>query len=308
MKRYKLGLIGLGKFGKNYVETIKNHFPNVELSIACRKTNERPNFLPQDCQFTNHWENVIYSKINGIIIAADPGLHYQAGLKALHYNIPVLVEKPAVEYIAEATYLQEISIQNKTPILVNYIHLFSPHFIELKRQILIKGILSINSININNGPFRDFSPLLDYLPHELAMGLSLTNPNYKNIIIEEVKQLNNGNKGKLYEITINYDGIRHHIKVGNGAEDKIRSFQVFTNLNNDKFNYFQFKANNYLVHKDGKTIYDSDFIYPENQQTPLQGTIQCFLDLIDGKKDKRANFEMTVQITKIIEEIAKIVD
>lgn len=295
----KLGLIGLGKFGRNYVDTLSEYFPDVELVVACRRTNKRPDFLPASCKFETNYGKMLQSyKLDGVIAAMMPGQNLNLAAIAMERGIPVLIEKPACLSTNDFKYLTKA----KSPLLVNYIHLFSQVFQKAKELIGNKKIISITSKGYNNGPIRDFSTLFDYAPHCLSMGLYLTKP--KNVEVEYCqKHFNISNDQKaLYNIKVNYDEITHTIEAGNYGEicdsgpPKKRTLEV--KLENDET---VFISNDFCLHFNEAQTIKAHYSFEHNMA--LVGTLNCFVNLINGGSDDRQDFDLTIKITKILEEV-----
>src|SRR5690606_8604234 len=85
----RLGLIGAGKWGANYIKTIEA-MSDVDISIICT----RHGFPVDGYKTTVNITDVIDEGVDGVIIATPPENHYQVSLKLLESEIPILLEKP----------------------------------------------------------------------------------------------------------------------------------------------------------------------------------------------------------------------
>jgi hypothetical protein len=192
-KKYNILLIGNGKWGKQYINTIKQLPINLTIATYDYKLNN----------------------IDGVIICTPPQSHIEIAEYFLSKNIPVMIEKPLSLSLNEANKLK----QYLTPILVNNIHLFSNEYQNLKNKISdIKGIFSIGC---NNGPIRNYSSLWDYAPHDLSMILDLTKQNPHKIEYREFKP-------GLHIIKLYFDKFYSYSIVGNGAKIKKRELIVYS--------------------------------------------------------------------------------
>lgn len=291
MKIYNLGIIGLGNWGRNYVQTICRDFPQINLKAACRRSNIRPDFLPPECNFYTDWQDLYRKeKLDGIIVALSP---YASLIThdLLCGGIPVMAEKPvcldslswdSIELFAE-----------KTPLLVNYIHCFDPDFIELQKNIDIDRIETILSYGYNHTPPRDFSSLFDYGSHDIAMLLS-TIKSYPNKIRCSKEITDNGEQ---FAIIMDFGKISSYSKVGNGASVKSRKFIV--NMDGDEKLIYNDLDVVKFRHRRGEY-----FILPfpafNEIPMPLNNAIKHFLLSIDGKY--KQNLELTRQTVSILEE------
>jgi len=173
--------------------------------------------------------------------------------------------------------------QNNTSILVNYIHLFAPAFQYMLNKINLNEIKSITSNGSNSGPYRNYSALLDYGPHDIAMSLFLTKQNPE---IELTSSENN------FIFNLKYKHFTHNICVGNRSKNKNRFFQVETIDN--KFIYDDTSEH--------KLTCDGVPIFIENQNY-LFNSINCFLRSINGKKDNRLGLDLSFKVMEILEKL-----
>lgn len=265
-----IGIIGVGKWGKNYLTTLNQIDPNIKILIGDRL----------------NWKNLIKSKqCDGIIITTPPDSHVKIAIEALQNKIPVMIEKPIAFSYEDAIQLTEYK---DIPILVNHLHLFSSAYEHMKQSIDPKDIIFIESCGSNNGPFRDYSPLFDYGPHDLSMSIDLTQdltPSLERAFIQGTEI------GELYHLNYKYlDNILHIMKVGNGDSVKNRLFTVFTK--SDIWIYNELAENKLTLNEIPINISDNK---------PLYNSIQCFLNAINGINDPRLGIKLALSITKTLE-------
>jgi len=206
----RLGLVGCGAWGRNYIKTIES-VPSAELVAICDKTGP----------ITDYRE--IISKIDKVIIATPPSTHWEIATHFLEAGIPVLLEKPVAETLGDAEAIFNTAQRQNTTILIDNTHLFSPAYVALRSMVSNwEHPFNIESFGLNHGPFREYSSLLDYGPHDLSMCFGVTK-NYPNSIkiTKEEK-----NPGEIYILELDFVGIHATIKVGNGHNCKERKFSV----------------------------------------------------------------------------------
>lgn len=253
----ELVLIGSGTWGKNYISTI-NNFPNVSLIVANK----------------NNWKSLLDQKPNGVIIATPPNVHFPILSHALSLNIPTMIEKPLMFSNDQFSQLSKSS----TPILVNYLHLFSPYYQKIKDNI--KQIKIIVSNGYNDGPIREYcNGLWDYGVHDLAMILDLAQEFPKNI---EIKEINKNNEKSLYEVNLEFKRFNSKSQVGNGGERAVRNLVIETE-------------------QEGTLIYDD--VWERNQinySPPLTEVLRVFLNAIEGKKDARLGVDLSWDIARVL--------
>lgn len=265
----KIGLIGAGKWGQNYIK-LANKL-NIDLHIGTRL----------------NWKDLInFNNLDGIIIATPPDSHIEIAIEALDKQIPVMIEKPLSLKYEEAIKL----LKYTTPILVNNLHLFSPAYEYICNNIKKEDILEISSIGCNQGPYREYSCLFDYGPHDLSMGMYLLKQKPKLL---SIKTLNLTTLSSQYELLVSYDDVKHKIVVGNFGPNKQRIFTIKT------------KQNNIIIYNDllkDKLKYNNKIIDIDPIST-LENSFLHFIKAIDGYIDDRFGVDLSISYVKFLEEI-----
>jgi predicted dehydrogenase len=221
--KIRLGLVGCGAWGRNYIETIKS-IPSTWLTTICDPILSRiPESVYHDTEITTDYRAITADQVDKVIIATPPSTHREIATYFLKAEIPVLLEKPVAETLRDAESIFNIAVQKNTTILVNNIHLFAPAYTKLREIVSSwKRPFIIESIGMNRGPFRDYSSLLDYGPHDLSMCLGITNSYPDSVYIYKEEK----NPGEIHTIYLEFDKIRATIMIGNGHYCKKRKFVV----------------------------------------------------------------------------------
>jgi predicted dehydrogenase len=171
----QIGLIGAGRWGKRYIETL-SHMPGINLANLASGNPESVSLISSICKVTPHWHALLEdATLDGVIIATPPETHFEIALGAIYAGIPVLVEKPMTVSLPDARNLVKEAIDRGVLTMVGHTHLFSAAFRELKRKGQSLGRLKkIRSAGGSWGPFRpDTPPLWDWGPHDIAMSIEL---------------------------------------------------------------------------------------------------------------------------------------
>lgn len=156
-----LALIGIGRWGKNYINTINS------LSF-CE--------LPKEFIKTSNYKDLFaFDNIQGVIIATPSSTHFKIAKEFLERGFNVLIEKPMTTNYRDALELFKIASEKKNIVMVGHIYLYSPAFLRVKK--LVKSIGKIKYIStegMNYGPIRtDVSALWDWGPHDISMAIDL---------------------------------------------------------------------------------------------------------------------------------------
>jgi predicted dehydrogenase len=171
----RLGLIGVGRWGRNYVRTIAAMEGAVLAAVATRNPDNAA-LLPTETRIEADWRAVFADRaIDGVIVATPPHTHREIFVAALEADCPVLIEKPLVARRDELPALYAAAASSRAAIMVDHVHLFHPAFRALKQECARRGgARAIRSSAGNHGPYRrDASVLWDWAPHDVAMALEI---------------------------------------------------------------------------------------------------------------------------------------
>lgn len=211
----RLGLIGLGRWGRNYVRTIES------ISDASIVSASRLNPDGSDHGFPVHqdWREVLKDGVDGVIVSAHPSIHLEIARECSGLGIPVMLEKPMALSLHDAESMSDLRV----PILVNHVHLFAPAFLKLREAYLSAGSphVDIISCGCGNGPFRDYSSAWDYGPHDLSMCFSLSPPSG----LPTVEKFSS-TSGDTFRIRVPLTSGSADVTVGNSSSLKIRVFRA----------------------------------------------------------------------------------
>ena len=304
----RIGLIGVGKWGKNYINILKKNKEVSLKKIACKNLNEKRNLL-KDYEVTDNWHDItLSSEIDGIIIATPPKTHFEIASEAIKNGKPVIIEKPLVLNLKDATSFLELSKKHKVIVKVNHVYLYHPLYRLLKKQIHNKtNLKSIYSKGGNYGPFRkDVSSLWDWGPHDLSMCLDVIGEYPKKIKAEIVKKdFIDGIVASNVKINLDFKNEKYaEINIGNLMENKKRIFTLNYENNSyifDPINHKSiqeksaFKSNH--VNKNKKSININ------SRNNPLEILIDEFIEDISFKNLNIKDLSLALNVIKILEKI-----
>lgn len=228
----KLGLIGTGKWGRRYLDTCERlhstGLVDAQITALCRKSpEERDIDIPPGTRWWALWEDVIaWASIDGVIIATPPQIHYRMAAVALAAGKPLLVEKPATLSLRETEGLLHLARAKNVPAKVGHLHLSSPAFRRLHEEVQGRSICRIVSRGHGHGPYRDYSALWDWGPHDLSMVIALLgiNTTYNITKVEATKS----GSGSAWTFEIDAGGAFVQCTVGNIFPGKARYLCVNT--------------------------------------------------------------------------------
>ena len=311
--KLRIGLIGAGKWGKNYINTLKKNKEVSLKKIACKNLKEKRN-LVKDYEVTDNWHDItLSSEIDGIIIATPPKTHLEIASEAIKNGKPLIIEKPLTLNLKDAKSFLELSKKNKAIVKVNHVYLYHPLYRLLKKQFHNKNNLkSIYSIGGNYGPFRrDVSSLWDWGPHDLSMCLDMLSENPTKIKAEIVKKdFINGIEASNIKIILGFQNEKYaEINIGNLMEKKKRIFR----LNYENHSYI-FDPINYKSIQEKRTS-KSNHINKNNKSfdinsanNPLDILIDEFRKDISSKNLDMKDLKLALNVVSLIEKIENLLN
>ena len=300
---FTFGLIGYGKWGKNYFK-ILNEFSNKRiinfLYLARLKLNKKSKQISSSQIKLINTKSLFEKKINGLIISSPPQTHFELSKKAISKKIPTLIEKPLTLNLESTLNIKKLLYKKKILFLVNHQYLMSPYYKELKKIINNKNISKIYSEGHGIGPKRNYSVLWDWAPHDLSMIFDLLGTK-KRVNILKVKK-NTSVKGfERWKIEMYVGNIFVAISIGNNYKRKTRIFKVFekngniTIFNDRNISNYKLKFNNKCIRV--------------QHSLPLQNKILIFLKYLKKYYNKNNNINymkdinLSLKIAKCIEKI-----
>lgn len=171
----RLGLVGAGRWGRNYIRTIAA-VPSASLIAVASRNAATDQLLPAACSRVEDWRILLDAgRIDGLVLAIPPNLHLTLIEEATAAGLPVLVEKPLVICAGAADRLRKLRVTQNVRVMVDHTHLFHPAFIALKQLAPSFGpVRAIRASAGARGPYRSQWPVLwDWGPHDVSMCLDL---------------------------------------------------------------------------------------------------------------------------------------
>ena len=170
----KLGIIGIGNWGKNLVRELSK----IHCIKKCSSNGNLKNirWLKKNypsIQYVSDSKEIFADKeINAVIIATPINTHYKIVKKALLSKKHVFVEKPISTNLSEAEELIEIAKKNNLLLFVGHIFIFNEIF---KKLIQISNRENITHLNFLWNKFGTFDEdiFLNLVSHDLSIILAL---------------------------------------------------------------------------------------------------------------------------------------
>jgi predicted dehydrogenase len=172
----RIGLCGLGYWGKNLFRTLSNN-PNIQLAaVADANVQTREKLAtshPHLKLYPDAMDLIADPEIDAVVIATPVAFHYAQAKAALDQGKHVMVEKPMCRTSAEADDLIARADLHGLTLMTDHTFLFHPAVLklgELVRSGALGQISYFDSQRINLGLFQpDVNVLWDLAPHDLSI-------------------------------------------------------------------------------------------------------------------------------------------
>ena len=291
-----LGLVGAGKWGKNYINTI-NRMPGIRLAAVVSSNSETRNFVQTDVKLFSNWSSIIDLSLDGLILAVPPKVQTEIAMCALKARLPLLLEKPMALDPKEAEKINKASREQKVSILVNHIYLHNPVYMKLKQLLINEGseIKAIHTHSGNRGPFRkEWSALWDWGPHDLAMALDLVKGPASVKKVSLIKRDKGNKKSGNYLIQLSLsNGATAELKFGNLMPNRVRQLRVQTYRGEYIFDETNNNCLKYFTKSGGNNI-------PVDDAMPLDNLLRCFVKHIKGAQAVSYGSNQAVQNIQLL--------
>lgn len=294
----RVALIGNGKWGKNYIKAVEDS------GIGVITTLVSPSKLPLSVSISADpsskeaietiltYFNVSRESCDAAIVSTHPPLTELYTLALLSMGISVMAEKPFTFNIEALDQVQAIldNSNDKLVFLINHQHLFSKATQVIHNKLKGLKIEYFKAEAGGLGPFRKYSPLWDYGPHDLSILAYLS----KEILTLDHYHSFEENNGLLENLVLTTSG-------------RIDARMSFWNSRLPKTHKFMLKASGQTFHFDdfdplGKIQIEGSY-HNIDWFPPLSLSVEAFLARIASKcqvEDLRFGTNLARSYTKII--------
>jgi len=226
----KLAVCGSGRWGQVIMRNIASS-PDLVLAAVVSSRPSLPDSLSFGAPVFADWR-AAHSRVglDGIVLALPPDCQAEIASDIIEAGLPLFMEKPlALSNDAVQRLIQAADTFGFVG-LVDHLHLFSPEFRELVRQVRDRGdVCAITAISGNRGPGRDsWSVLWDWAPHDVAMVLTVMETVPVSVSAAIVERAADGAQA-LENVSLKLefaDGTVANITTGNAFDRRCREFVV----------------------------------------------------------------------------------
>lgn len=232
--KLKVGIIGLGYWGPNYV---RNFIANdkTEAIWACDLSEELlkkiGKYYPHLKLTTNYQEILMDTSIDLIAIATPPNTHYKITKDSLSAGKHVVIAKPLATKLTDAKKLRKLAKEKNLLLHCDLTYLYTPAIREIKHLISNKKIgepLYYDSTRSNLGLIqKDVNVIWDLALHDIAILSYLFNLKPIKIFCTGSKHHGENTTEEMAHVTIHYtNNFIAHIHVSWISPVKLRTILI----------------------------------------------------------------------------------
>lgn len=297
-----LALIGVGKWGQNYLNTASN-LENVEIKYICAQTSQTLNSLPNRYVKTLSIQDLLKNKkIDGFIVATPAITHFAIAQQLLSLGCNLLIEKPLTTNLNDALKLQKTWQIKKPKILIGHLYLYNPAYQTLKQSFKhMKKIKLIRFEGLSSAARKDISVIWDWGPHPVSILLDLI----KQPIVEVAAcgSISKNSNTKLYDTVdalIRFaNGIKASIHISWFGSSKIRRLTV--NAENERIEFDDTNTNQRKVVLHRNNTPPQYLRY--KPETSLTQELIEFIAAIEGSKKITSDINFGVKVVRVLSAI-----
>lgn len=284
MREIRLGLIGCGTWGVNYLRSA-TAAGCVVTHVARGGGAERLiDHVSGPTMHVDDWRTLLDAPVDAIVCAAPPSAHEEIATYFLNNHRPVMCEKPMTLTRDAAEHILGCARESGVPFLVNHQHLFSTAYEEILARTAGDHDLGITSAGGGtvSAP-RDYSALWDMGSHDIAMALGFTGA---------VRTVSASVNGGVYSVALSGARARAIAYIWRGNPRR-RSFTVHT----WRGAYFYDAHDHEAPLRYGPTRERVEIAY----EPPLTRSLRAFVNAVrTGHEDWRFSTDLAYQTVDIL--------
>ena len=268
----KTAVIGIGKLGSIHLR-IWRELAGISQVYAVDNDPAKLADLEGVERLSDYRE--LAGKVDLVSVASPTTFHYAIAAFFLKNKIPVLVEKPITQDLAQADRLIKLAQKNKTLLAVGHVERYNSAYMAVKANI--KDPLFIECHRLSPYPARslDISVVSDLMIHDLDIMLDLVKDKVKKIEVKGVPVLSP--TADIANVRITFvKGCVANITASRISAKKERKFRIFMrdcyislDYANQSVEIYR-KVNNQITKLD----------LPINKEEPLKQEIRDFISLV----------------------------
>lgn len=323
MTRLRVGVVGVGAWGRNHVRTVAG-LADAELAAVCdvdAGTRERTAKQYPGALVTGDVAALL-ERVDAVVVAAPASVHADLALRCIDAGKPCLVEKPFALSVADAERVAQRAAERKVPLLVGHLLLFHPA-VERLRAMTVAGelgrLLYLYGMRVNLGQVRaDENALWSFGPHDVSVALHLLGDEPVQVAATGHGYLQPGVEDVVF-LTMRFrTGVLAHVHLSWLDPYKERrltvvgaaKMAVFDDMESrEKLRVFDKGVDRppeYRSYGESLTIREGDIYIPRLPNVePLSAELAHFVRVARGSEGPRASAADGVRVVRVLEAATK---
>jgi predicted dehydrogenase len=319
----RVGIIGIGLWGPNYVRVFNGLSPDAALVACVDRIEERLDAIraqyPHVAVLTDHRELLRRRMVDAVAICTTATTHRAIAEDCLEAGMDVLVEKPLATSESDAEAITTKARAAKRVLMVGHTFLYHPAVQALKNYIDSGYLGTIRYLHFQRtglGPVRhDVNALWDLAPHDVSMLRYWLGTEPTEIVARGQSYLKPGCDDVVF-LTLRYPGnilASIHvswldpIKVRRATVVGDRRMAVFDDVNpSEKLRVYDKGATYQSASGDFgafvAAVRDGDILIPAvSNQEPLRMQLSHFVECVRERRDPITNGMTGLSVVRILE-------
>jgi UDP-N-acetylglucosamine 3-dehydrogenase len=287
----KVGIIGVGKWGKNHLRALTEIDCEL-IGISDRDISKKELSEKNNIKFFPDYLDLL-KEVDCVTVAAPTDLHYKIVKKCIEMGKHVLVEKPIADASEKAKELVELADKNNLILSVGYIYRFNNSIIRLKEIMNEIGkiqYITCRYIHSTKPPRTDSGAIINLSIHPIDILNFLTNEKPSKVFAKKSNLLSKKLEDSAI-IALDYNDYFATIEVSCTHPEKKRDMWIIAENEKIYIDYFSQKIIRYPIKVSYEKVERKDFfeekIIPNE---PLKDELKYFIEVVrTNKKQKITN-------------------
>lgn len=292
-----LALIGLGKWGQNYLHTVTS-LKNTKIKYICAQNQQTLNLFSDSYIKVISINQLLENKnIDGFIVATSAKTHFAIAKQLLTLGCNLLIEKPLSINYGEALELQRIWQIKKPQVVVGHTYLYNPAYKVFKKYFKDIKVKSISFKGLSSPPRKDVSVIWDWGPHPISILIDLIKQPIVEVQAKGLIKNSSSNLCDTVKASIRFaNGIKALIHISWFGSQRVRRLIAQGENEIVEFDDTNTTRQKIILHNTGQI--QQYPTYPSHAS--LAKEVEEFTQAIQGRKKVISNLNMGVEVVKIL--------
>lgn len=306
----KIGIIGLGRMGKNHLRVLNNLKNNID-GISIYDADINTIIEMSKIYDVEHYENLedFLDNVDAVVICTPTTTHYELAQKCISKGKDILLEKPITSTLQEADKLIKCIKDSKTICMVGHVERFNPVILYLTEYLKGKKVLSVSASRISkieHGRNFDVDVVKDLMIHDIDIILSIINSK-----VDKISAISHDNNLDNMSAMIQFeDKTTSSLVASRSSQEKIRKLDISTCEENIHVDYIKNKMDTVRLCDIKQPISENNAysiigqrksLYFEGE--PLKIELMQFIECIESRKKPISNEITGYMALSVVNEI-----